>query len=136
MPMNTRFIGDKTVLFYIFIFVFAGGAFAQTADYSYRCQGRVNQDQRKLIILNINVRLGGLTVDGDLNGDALMGSVFGSSESYLKVIAGRRSEFTGNARDQIHKVTIEINKPTSSFNLEVLGVNGYSYFLSGSGSCR
>ncbi len=134
--MNTRFIGDKTVLFYIFIFVFAGGAFAQTADYSYRCQGRVNQDQRKLIILNINVRLGGLTVDGDLNGDALMGSVFGSSESYLKVIAGRRSEFTGNARDQIHKVTIEINKPTSSFNLEVLGVNGYSYFLSGSGSCR
>jgi hypothetical protein len=134
--MITRFIGDKTVLFYIFIFVFAGGAFAQTADYSYRCQGRVNQDQRKLIILNINVRLGGLTVDGDLNGDALMGSVFGSSESYLKVIAGRRSEFTGNARDQIHKVTIEINKPTSSFNLEVLGVNGYSYFLSGSGSCR
>jgi hypothetical protein len=136
MPMNIRVISIKPILFYIFIFVFAGGAFAQTADGAYRCQGRVNQDQRKLIILNINVRLGGLTVDGDLNGDELVGSVFGSSENYLKIIAGRRSEFTGNARDQIHKVTIEINKSTSFFNLEVLGVNGYSYFLSGSGLCR
>jgi len=123
-------------IFSIILITFLNSAHAQGVDYQYRCQGRVNQDQRKVIILNLNLRLGGFTVDGDLNGDAIIGSVFGNSDSSIKIIGGRRSEMTGNTLPPIHKMTVDINKSSGAFNLEVLGVNGYSYFLSGSGSCR
>jgi hypothetical protein len=117
-------------------YLFFSNSFAQDVDSQYRCQGRVHQGQNNIIILNLNLRLGGLTVDGDLNGDAIVGSVFGNSTNSVKIIAGRRSEMSGGVLAPIHKVTVDISKSNGAFNLEVLGVNGYSYFLSGSGSCR
>lgn len=133
-----NFISRKSMpILYIFIFyLYIGNSLAQGVDSQYRCQGRVHQGQNNIILLNLNVRLGGFTVDGDLNGDAIVGSALGDNASSIKIIGGRRSEMIGNALAPIHKVTVDINKSNGNFNLEVLGVNGYSYFLSGSGSCR
>lgn len=48
---------------------FVGNSQAQISDSIFSCRGKVDQDQSRLIILNMQFKLGGLSIEGDLNGD-------------------------------------------------------------------
>ena len=41
-------------------------AHAQSGDSVFTCRGKVDQDQRNLILLNLQFKLGGLVIEGDL----------------------------------------------------------------------
>ena len=84
-------------------------AHAQSGDSVFTCRGRVDQDQRKLILLNLQFKLGGLMLEGDLNGDPIVGSNFGTG-NLVQAVAYPKSQDTGNTRDIKHKMTANINK--------------------------
>ena len=108
---------------------------AQSVDSEFTCRGRVDQDQRKLILLNLQFKLGGLMLEGNLNGDPIVGSNFGTG-NLVQAVAYPKSQDTGNTRDIKHKMTANINKLDGLFNLAINGVHGHSFFLSGSGQCQ
>jgi hypothetical protein len=110
-------------------------AHAQSGDSKFTCRGRVDQDQRNLILLNLQFKLGGLVIEGDLNGDPIVGSNFGTG-NHVQAVAYPKSQETGTTRDIKHKMTANINKLDGLFNLAINGVNGHSFFLSGSGQCQ
>lgn len=72
------------LLYILIIYLYIGNSLAQGVESQYRCQGRVHQGPNSIILLNLNVWLGGFTVEGDLNGDAIVGSVLGNSASSIK----------------------------------------------------
>jgi hypothetical protein len=109
--------------------------FAQGTDYIFTCRGRIDQDQRRLVLLNLNFKAGGLIIDGDLNGDPIVGSNFGNGES-IQVVGYPKSQDTGNTRDIVHKMTVNITKSNGLFNMNIVGANGHTYFLSGRGDCQ
>ena len=123
-----------TLLFFSFL-LFVTNSHAQSGDSVFTCQGRVEQDQSKLILLNLQFKLGGLVIEGDLNGDPIVGSNFGTG-NHVQAVAYPKSQETGNTRDIKHKMTANINKLDGLFNLAINGVNGHSFFLSGSGQCQ
>ena len=104
-------------------------------DSVFTCRGRVDQDQRSLILLNMQFKLGGLVMEGDLNGDPIVGSNFGTG-NLVRAVGYPKSQDTGNTRDIKHKMTANINKLDGLFNLTINGANGHSFFLSGSGQCQ
>ncbi len=108
--------------------------YAQNNDQVISCRGRVEQDQRRLILLNLNFKLGGLLIDGDLNGDPIVASNFGTGNS-IQVVGFPKSQDTGNTRDIVHKMTVNINKSTGIFNMTIVGANGHTYYLTGGGEC-
>jgi hypothetical protein len=83
----------------------------------------------------LQFKLGGLMLEGDLNGDPIVGSNFGTGNLVLAV-AYPKSQDTGNRRDIKHKMTANINKLDGLFNLTISGIHGHSFFLSGSGQCQ
>jgi hypothetical protein len=109
--------------------------FAQNNEQIINCRGRVEQDQRRLILLNLNFKLGGLLIDGDLNGDPIVASNFGSGNS-IQVVGFPKSQDTGNTRDIVHKMTVNINKSTGIFSITIVGANGHTFYLSGGGECQ
>jgi len=113
---------------------FVGNSQAQISDSIYSCRGKVDQDQNRLIILNMQFKLGGLTIEGDLNGDPIVGSNFGSG-NFVQAVAYPKSQSTGNVSDIKHKMTANVNQQDGQFNLTVVGVHGHSFFLSGRGQC-
>ena len=122
----------------ILLSTFFFNAFAQnnpSADFSLFCRGRLDNDSNKLILLKLNVRLGGIVIDGDLNGDPIVASNFGDNK-LMQVVGYPKSQDTGNTRDVIHKMTVNIARDSGTFNLTIVGANGHSYFLSGRGQCQ
>ncbi|MFY9128281.1 MAG: hypothetical protein WAO82_06315 [Limnohabitans sp.] len=113
----------------------ATNSHAQIGDSFFTCQGRVDQDQRKLILLNLKFKLGGLMLEGDLNGDPIVGSNFGAG-NLVQAVAYPKSQDTGNTRDIKHKMTANINQQDGQFNMTIVGVHGHSFYLSGSGQCQ
>lgn len=109
--------------------------YAQTNEQTINCRGRIDQDQRRLVLLNLNFKAGGLIIDGDLNGDPIVGSNFGSGEE-IQVVGYPKSQDTGNTRDIVHKMTVNITKSNGLFNMNIVGANGHTYFLSGRGDCQ
>ncbi len=122
-------------LYFLACSLLATNSHAQIGDSFFTCQGRVDQDQRKLILLNLQFKLGGLMLEGDLNGDPIVGSNFGTG-NLIQAVAYPKSQDTGNTRDIKHKMTANINKLDGLFNLSINGVHGHSFFLSGSGQCQ
>ena len=123
-----------TLMFFVFS-LFGTNSHAQSGDSVFTCRGRVDQDQRKLILLNLQFKIGGLMLEGDLNGDPIVGSNFGTG-NLVQAVAYPKSQDTGNTRDIKHKMTANINKLDGLFNLTINGVHGHSFFLSGSGQCQ
>jgi len=109
--------------------------YAQNIDQIFNCRGRIDQDQRRLVLLNLNFKAGGLIIDGDLNGDPIVGSNFGGGDS-IQVVGYPKSQDTGNTRDIVHKMTVNITKSNGLFNMSIVGANGHTYFLSGRGDCQ
>jgi hypothetical protein len=128
-------------MYFKFLLIFVMGlmlthvAHAQSDDSVFTCRGRVDQDQRSLILLNMQFKLGGLVMEGDLNGDPIVGSNFGTG-NLVRAVGYPKSQDTGNTRDIKHKMTANINKFDGLFNLTINGANGHSFFLSGSGQCQ
>lgn len=114
---------------------FVGNSQAQISDSIFSCRGKVDQDQSRLIILNMQFKLGGLSIEGDLNGDPIVGSNFGSG-NFVQAVAYPKSQSTGNVSDIKHKMTANINQQDGQFNMTIVGVHGHTFFLSGRGQCQ
>jgi hypothetical protein len=52
------------------------------------------------------------------------------------VVGYPKSQDTGNTRDIVHKMTVNITKSNGLFNMNIVGANGHTYFLSGRGDCQ
>ncbi len=115
--------------------LFATNSWAQLSDSIFSCRGRVDQEQSKLIVLSMQFKLGGLMIEGDLNGDPIVGSNFGTG-NLVQVVGYPKNQATGNTRDVEHKMTVNVNKLDGMFSLSIIGVNGHSFFLSGNGQCQ
>lgn len=128
----------RALLISLFILAAQYPCFAQhfnPVDFSLFCNGRLDSDSNKIILLKLNVRLGGLIIDGNLNNDPIVASNFGD-DKLMRIVGYPKSQDTGNTRDIIHKMTVNINRDSGLFNLTIVGANGHSYYLSGRGQCQ
>ena len=105
-------------------------------DFTYTCNGAVDNQSNRAIQLFANYRLGGMSIDGYLNGDAFTGSEFSVSPQFSELVGYPQSQNTGNVRDIKTKMTVTIQKDNGVFRLKIVGVHGYSFFLSGGGVCQ
>jgi len=105
-------------------------------DYTITCNGIVENQSNRAIQLFVNYRLGGLSIDGTLNGEAFTGAEFSTNPQYWELVGFPKSQDTGNVRDINRKMTVSIQKDSGVFRLKIEGIHGQSFFLSGGGVCQ
>lgn len=122
----------EKIFSYAFLIFFTSQAIAQNSkfpiDFTYTCNGVVDNQSNRAIQLFANYRLGGMSIDGYLNGDAFTGSEFSVSPQFSELVGYPQSQDTGNVRDIKTKMTVTIQKDNGVFRLKIVGVHGYSFF--------